>query len=80
MTAKKGLAEYRRRGDFSKTTEPKGSGAGTATEPDERPSFVVQIHDTTALHFDFRLAPTNAPRRRARRPPGVPGRRAPDAP
>lgn len=55
MTAKKDLAEYRRRRDFSKTAEPKGRGAGTARQPDERPSFVVQIHDATALHFDFRL-------------------------
>ncbi|WP_327429759.1 DNA polymerase ligase N-terminal domain-containing protein [Streptomyces sp. NBC_01236] len=57
MTAKKGLAEYRRRRDFSKTAEPKGSGTGTGTarEPDDRPSFVVQIHDATTLHFDFRL-------------------------
>ncbi|MFB7312570.1 hypothetical protein [Streptomyces sp. NPDC056192] len=55
MTAKhdrqKGLAKYRWRRDFSKTTEPNGSGAGTAREPHERPSFVVQIHDATALHL-----------------------------
>lgn len=55
MTAKDGLAEYRRRRDFAKTREPKGSGAGTARKADERPLFVVQIHDATALHFDFRL-------------------------
>ncbi len=52
MTAKDALAEYQRRRDFSKTTEPKG---GARPEPRDRPSFVVQIHDATALHFDFRL-------------------------
>lgn len=46
------LAEYHRRRNFSRTAEPKGGSAG---EPGERPSFVVQIHDATALHFDFRL-------------------------
>ncbi|MEU7009878.1 DNA polymerase ligase N-terminal domain-containing protein [Streptomyces sp. NPDC046332] len=46
------LAEYRRRRDFSKTTEPEDAAAA---EPGERPSFVVQIHDATAMHFDFRL-------------------------
>ncbi|MCJ1678491.1 3'-phosphoesterase [Streptomyces sp. APSN-46.1] len=61
MTPENGLAEYRRRRDFSKTKEPKGTGTskgtgtGTAREPEDRPSFVVQIHDATALHFDFRL-------------------------
>ncbi|MFJ8623825.1 DNA polymerase ligase N-terminal domain-containing protein [Kitasatospora sp. NPDC093550] len=47
------LTEYHRRRDFAKTAEPEG-------RPGERPStrwpsFVVQIHDATAMHFDFRL-------------------------
>ncbi|MCT4353413.1 3'-phosphoesterase [Streptomyces sp. Je 1-79] len=46
------LEEYRRRRDFSKTAEPQDTGGG---EPGEQPSFVVQIHDATAMHFDFRL-------------------------
>lgn len=51
--AKKGaLAEYHRRRDFSKTAEPRGGGAG---DDAGRQSFVVQIHDATAMHFDFRL-------------------------
>lgn len=45
------LAEYRRRRDFSKTAEPEGLRG----QRGERPSFVVQIHDATAMHFDFRL-------------------------
>ncbi|MEU2390817.1 DNA polymerase ligase N-terminal domain-containing protein [Streptomyces sp. NPDC007369] len=47
------LAEYRRRRDFSRTREPKGGRA--AAGRDGAPSFVVQIHDATAMHFDFRL-------------------------
>ncbi|MBW5480941.1 DNA polymerase ligase N-terminal domain-containing protein [Streptomyces bambusae] len=52
--AKKGaaLAEYHRRRDFSKTAEPRGGDSGSSGRP---PSFVVQIHDATAMHFDFRL-------------------------
>ncbi|MEU6866587.1 DNA polymerase ligase N-terminal domain-containing protein [Streptomyces sp. NPDC046876] len=55
MTRKEALAEYRRRRDFAKTTEPKGAGAADVPKEGGRPSFVVQIHDATALHFDFRL-------------------------
>ncbi|MGW8764931.1 DNA polymerase ligase N-terminal domain-containing protein [Streptomyces sp. NPDC055815] len=52
MTARQTLATYRRRRDFSRTTEPKGGGRGRTGD---RPCFVVQIHDATAMHFDFRL-------------------------
>ncbi|WP_394814542.1 DNA polymerase ligase N-terminal domain-containing protein [Streptomyces chisholmiae] len=45
------LAEYRRRRDFSRTAEP----GGTGSPPDSAPRFVVQIHDASSLHFDFRL-------------------------
>ncbi|ARQ71813.1 DNA polymerase ligase N-terminal domain-containing protein [Streptomyces marincola] len=45
------LAEYHRRRDFSRTAEPGGSGAPT----DGEPRFVVQIHDASRMHFDFRL-------------------------
>ena len=53
------LAEYRRKRDFTKTREPAG-GEGTARQsaPKKRaPSlhFVVQKHDASQLHFDFRL-------------------------
>ncbi|MFF6773087.1 DNA polymerase ligase N-terminal domain-containing protein [Streptomyces sp. NPDC012637] len=47
------LNEYHRRRDFSRTAEPRGGDAAAA--PGEPPSFVVQIHDATAMHFDFRL-------------------------
>ena len=49
--AKKTLAEYHRKRDFQATPEPAGEptggGAGRV--------FVVQLHDATALHYDFRL-------------------------
>src|SRR3989337_1508264 len=44
------LAEYRRKRDFAKTAEPAGKRARSKGN-----SFVVQKHDATRLHYDFRL-------------------------
>ncbi|MEE4540507.1 DNA polymerase ligase N-terminal domain-containing protein [Streptomyces sp. V4-01] len=52
MADKGTLTAYERRRDFSRTAEPRGGGTGPAAD---RPVFVVQIHDATAMHFDFRL-------------------------
>lgn len=46
------LAEYRRKRDFQKTAEPSGDTA-VASAPHAR--FVIQKHDATRLHYDFRL-------------------------
>jgi bifunctional non-homologous end joining protein LigD len=46
------LAEYRRKRDFQKTAEPSGDAA-VAAAPHAR--FVIQKHDATRLHYDFRL-------------------------
>ncbi|MGR4866227.1 DNA ligase D [Caulobacter sp. LARHSG274] len=46
------LAEYRRKRDFHKTAEPSGERA-VAPAPHAR--FVIQKHDATRLHYDFRL-------------------------
>ena len=46
------LAEYRRKRDFQKTAEPSGDAA-VAPAPHAR--FVIQKHDATRLHYDFRL-------------------------
>jgi bifunctional non-homologous end joining protein LigD len=48
--AKKPLAEYARKRDFSRTPEPKGK-----TGKDSSGAFVVQKHDARRLHFDLRL-------------------------
>jgi DNA ligase D-like protein (predicted 3'-phosphoesterase) len=53
MAAKDTLADYHRRRDFSRTHEPQGR-AGSAGRAGQ-PAFVVQIHDATSMHFDFRL-------------------------
>ena len=44
------LAEYNRKRDFKKTAEP----AGTVEKGSGR-RFIVQKHDATRLHYDFRL-------------------------
>jgi DNA ligase D-like protein (predicted 3'-phosphoesterase) len=45
------LREYRGKRDFDRTGEPEGREAASGQEP----RFVVQIHDASTLHFDFRL-------------------------
>ena len=45
-----GLADYNRRRDFKKTSEPAGGALKTAGD-----MFVVQKHAATRLHYDFRL-------------------------
>jgi DNA ligase D-like protein (predicted 3'-phosphoesterase) len=42
---------YRDKRDFNKSPEPRG---GTK-KPGEQPVFVIQKHDATNLHYDFRL-------------------------
>jgi bifunctional non-homologous end joining protein LigD len=46
------LTRYRAMRDFQKTAEPSGS---EKVAPSKRLRFVVQKHDATRLHFDFRL-------------------------
>ena len=45
------LAEYARKRDFAATPEPRG----TKRSASRALRFVVQKHDATRLHFDFRL-------------------------
>jgi DNA ligase D-like protein (predicted 3'-phosphoesterase) len=51
MAAENSLQEYLEKRDFAKTPEP----AGGATQASERPIFVIQQHDASTLHYDFRL-------------------------
>lgn len=44
--------DYESKRDFSKTGEPKGSGKKGNKDA---PVFVIQKHDATNLHYDFRL-------------------------
>lgn len=45
------LAEYRAKRDFRRTPEPSGG----RRRPRRRPRFVIQLHDASSLHYDFRL-------------------------
>jgi DNA ligase D-like protein (predicted 3'-phosphoesterase) len=45
------LEEYRRKRDFGMTPEP----GGRRGRRGKAPRFVIQKHDATALHYDFRL-------------------------
>src|SRR5918996_439502 len=52
MGRKDPLQEYRRKRDRRKTPEPAGRPRRSSRG---RPRFVIQQHDATAMHWDFRL-------------------------
>jgi len=51
------LDEYLEKRDFSETPEPEGEGEGKKASGDSQgePFFVIQKHDASSLHYDFRL-------------------------
>jgi bifunctional non-homologous end joining protein LigD len=50
------LDEYVRKRTFEKTPEPKPAHSVSSTKPSKQGArFVVQRHDATRLHYDFRL-------------------------
>jgi DNA ligase D-like protein (predicted 3'-phosphoesterase) len=51
MATDDSLKKYREKRDFRKTTEPQGEREKSSTEP----MFVIQKHDASRLHYDFRL-------------------------
>ncbi|MCW2971794.1 MAG: ligD [Thermoleophilia bacterium] len=52
--SKASLATYQAKRDFAATSEPSGAKA-KRTPRTKAPRFVVQQHDATAMHWDFRL-------------------------
>src|SRR5580704_3687351 len=46
------LEEYSRKRDFNKTSEPK---PGRVEIREQKLSYLIQKHDATRLHYDFRL-------------------------
>jgi DNA ligase D-like protein (predicted 3'-phosphoesterase) len=51
MAKKDPLAEYRKKRDFRKTSEP----SGKHKRKGKKPVFVIQKHDASRLHYDLRL-------------------------
>ena len=51
MGKRDSLKEYSSKRDFRRTPEPSGKGTKTSKEP----VFVIQKHDASRLHYDFRL-------------------------
>lgn len=50
------LARYREMRDFDVTAEPSGDGAAKSKGNSEKPPvFVIQQHDASTMHWDFRL-------------------------
>src|SRR4026208_448039 len=49
-----GLGEYKRKRDFKKTAEPAG-GAKARARKTRAKRFIIQKHDASRLHYDFRL-------------------------
>ncbi len=49
------LGDYRRKRDFARTKEPAGDGSTSGGDSAVRPVFVIQKHDASRLHYDFRL-------------------------
>jgi len=49
-----GLGEYKRKRDFKKTAEPAGAAEARARKSRAN-RFIIQKHDASRLHYDFRL-------------------------
>lgn len=52
--SKTNLDKYKQKRDFRKTTEPSGNEVDFDWG-DKRPIFVIQKHDASNLHYDFRI-------------------------
>ncbi|HXV80559.1 MAG TPA: DNA polymerase ligase N-terminal domain-containing protein [Candidatus Binatia bacterium] len=54
MANKNSLKQYRSKRDFRKSPEPSGTGK-SHWKKDKNPIFVIQEHDASRLHYDFRV-------------------------
>lgn len=54
-SARKKLGTYRDKRDFRKTPEPSGRRGGPPLKRAGNPIFVIQQHDASSRHWDFRL-------------------------
>jgi DNA ligase D-like protein (predicted 3'-phosphoesterase) len=52
MAAPKKLSTYRKKREFKETPEPRGRVKKTKSK---EPMYVIQLHDASHLHYDFRL-------------------------
>lgn len=50
-----GLSEYKKKRDFKVTAEPSGGAKTAAKRRKSASRFVIQKHDASHLHYDFRL-------------------------
>ena len=50
-----GLTEYKRKRNFSATAEPRGARKPRPKRVAGASRFVIQKHDASRLHYDFRL-------------------------
>jgi DNA ligase D-like protein (predicted 3'-phosphoesterase) len=47
--------EYESKRDFDRSPEPRGAKGKAGAASGKRPRFVIQKHDASTLHYDFRL-------------------------
>lgn len=47
--------DYESKRDFDKSPEPRGGKRRSGSRSGKRPRFVIQKHDASTLHYDFRL-------------------------
>jgi DNA ligase D-like protein (predicted 3'-phosphoesterase) len=55
MKKKDLLERYRKKRDFGETPEPSDKAKASRKSKSKDPMFVIQKHDATRLHYDFRI-------------------------
>src|SRR3989337_1863645 len=49
------LQDYKTKRDFSRTPEPQGADEGAPRNSGRKLHYLIQNHDASRLHYDFRL-------------------------